>query len=192
MIDHYNMFEKPKGEDDNGEEDFSELYKGKKYPGTYAEFAQDRSMESCYFCFTDGLQTIMCRNFVTHSKHLEINLMSFPTCIKILDLTKIRLTNEDSKYYKMAEQKPSDKTGKTFLVIVGTQEGRVMIQKVGGITTTSAGKKPLFKTKIGIAHGGITAVDVSITNGAVDIVAASESGEMFQYDLYKKLNGDDM
>lgn len=81
--------------------------------------------------------------------------------MKIIDATKIRLTNEDSRHFKMTETKLNEKSSKTFLCVIGTLEGKILVQKIGGATSTSSTK--LFKTKVGIAHGGITSIDVSVT-----------------------------
>jgi hypothetical protein len=44
----------------------------------------------------------------------------------------------------------------------------------------------MFTSKSGVAFGGISAVDVTFR--ATDMVALTESGEIIQYDLLKKLN----
>jgi hypothetical protein len=98
--------------------------------------------------------------------------------MKIVDATKIKITNEDSKHFNKFTSKP------TFLMCIGTAEGKILIQKYGGQTSTSSTK--LYKSKGGIAYGGISAIDVTPTG--TDIVAATESGEMIQFDLLKKLN----
>lgn len=119
----------------------------------------------------------MVRNYVSKTIIKRIGLQNFPTCMKIVDATKIKISNEDSKHF--------NKFGKgTFLLAIGTSEGKVLIQKYGGQTSTSSTK--LFKSKGGIAYGGISAIDVT-PNGA-DIVAATQSGEILQFDLLKKLN----
>ena len=68
-----------------------------------------------------------------------------------------------------------------FLVSLGTKEGKVLCYRIG-----TASHNKLLQTKAGISFGAITAIDVS-PNGS-DLVAASESGEMFTYELLKKLN----
>jgi hypothetical protein len=41
-------------------------------------------------------------------------------------------------------------------------------------------------TKPGLAFGGISSIDVSA--GAQELIAATDSGEIIQFDLLKKLN----
>ena len=69
----------------------------------------------------------------------------------------------------------------TYLVSIGTKEGKVLVYKFGQIS-----QDKMFSTKHGVSFGGITAVD--ITSRGTDMVALTESGEIIQYDMLKKLN----
>jgi len=62
----------------------------------------------------------------------------------------------------------------------GTKEGRIFIHRIG------LSNQLILQTKAGSVFGGISALDVQ-GNGEY-MVAGSETGEIVQYELLKKLN----
>jgi hypothetical protein len=78
-----------------------------------------------------------------------------------------------------------DKQAKgTFMVSIGTKQGKIVIYRIGPTQQQKVDK--LLVTKPGLAFGGIASIDVSA--GAQELIAVSDSGEIIQFDLLKKLN----
>ena len=70
------------------------------------------------------------------------------------------------------------------MLSIGTKQGKIVIYRVGPTQQQKVDK--LLQTKPSNAFGGIASIDVSA--GGNDLIAISESGEIIQYDLLKKLN----
>ena len=68
-----------------------------------------------------------------------------------------------------------------FMAAIGTKEGKVVVYRIGPLSHNK-----MLQTKSGVAFGGISALDISAKGH--DMVAISESGEIIQFDLLKKLN----
>jgi tricorn protease-like protein len=98
----------------------------------------------------------------------------FPTCMKMVDMQKLKV-DEESALKDMPISKGN------FLVCLGTTEGKVLVYRIG-----SASHNRLLATKGGVSFGAIT--DIDVTNNGAELVAANQTGEMFTYDLLKKLN----
>ena len=81
---------------------------------------------------------------------------------------------EDSKFKR--------ESNSALMITMGTKEGRILVYRVGSVGSATK----LFTSKAGVSFGPISAIDV--TPSGSDIAAASETGEMFQYDLRKKMN----
>lgn len=131
-------------------------------------------MTDQYFCYVDALQYIFIRNYVRSEIIKRISLSLFPTCLTMIDFGRIKLDEESG-----LKDMPSGKGN--FLVGIGTKEGKTLVYRIG-----QASFNKLLQTKNGISYGGITALDVS-SNGD-QLIAATEAGEIIQYDLLKKLN----
>ena len=75
---------------------------------------------------------------------------------------------------------------------LGTKDGRVVVYRVSAQAPYSFNK--LYTTKAGLAYGGITAIDIQTSPSPelrVDgdlLMAATETGEIHQFELMKKLN----
>jgi hypothetical protein len=123
----------------------------------------------------DALQYIFIRNYARSEIIKRISLSMFPTCMKIVDMQKIKIENEESSFRDL----PSSKGN--FLVAMGTKEGKVACYRVG-----TASHNKFLSTKAGMSFGAISAIDVT-PNGS-DLVAATESGETLHYELLKKMN----
>ena len=78
-----------------------------------------------------------------------------------------------------------------YLVALGTSDGKVIVYKLG--STAPYAKQEIMTSKSGTAYGAITALDVSISpvpeiNVDGDfIIAATETGELHQFELIKNL-----
>jgi len=70
------------------------------------------------------------------------------------------------------------------MVSVGTKQGKIIIYRIGPTQQQKVDK--LLVTKPGLSFGGISSLDISA--GAQDLIAMSDSGEIIQFDLLKKLN----
>ena len=127
-----------------------------------------------YLCYVDALQYIFIRNYNRSEIIKRISLSMFPTCLKIVDMTKIKL-EEESQFSNMPVSRGN------LLLAIGTKEGKVACYRV---SATSHNK--FLTTKGGVSFGAISAIDVT-PNGS-DLVAASESGEIIHYELLKKMN----
>lgn len=98
----------------------------------------------------------------------------FPTCIKLIEFSKLKL-DEDSALKEMPRSKG------TFLVSIGTKEGKVLVYRIGQVSHNK-----LLQTKAGVSFGEISDVDMSPTGQLM--IASTETGEILLYDLLKKLN----
>lgn len=99
----------------------------------------------------------------------------YPSCLTMLDMTKIKINEESA-------MKSSLQTSKgNFMAIIGTKEGKVLVYRIGTVSHPK-----LLQTKGGMSFGAVTSIDV--TANASDVVIGTESGEMIQYELLKKLN----
>jgi hypothetical protein len=67
------------------------------------------------------------------------------------------------------------------MVAVGTDKGRVLVYQWNNLS-----KPLLFKTKAGVAYGPVTGVEIQ-GNGEF-MVAATETGEIIQYELLTEIN----
>ena len=104
------------------------LYSGKKYPTCTGTFAPGSSLSDQYFAFVDALQFIYIRNYQRSQIIKRVSLSMFPTCMNVTALSKLTL-NEDSSVSQGG-------TKNTFLVTIGTQEGRILVYKFGQQTQT--------------------------------------------------------
>lgn len=104
---------------------------------------------------------------------------NFPTCINIIDFTKIPL---DESAFIVCEG--MNKAKGTLMLTVGSSNGKILIYRVG--PTQSQNYDRLLETKSGLAFGGIAALDLS--GKAKELIALTDSGEIIVYDLQKKLN----
>ena len=120
------------------------------------------------------MQYIFIRNFARSEIVKRISLSMFPTCMKMVDMQKLKV-DEESALKDMPISKGN------FLVCLGTTEGKVLVYRIG-----SASHNRLLATKGGVSFGAIT--DIDVTNNGAELVAANQTGEMFTYDLLKKLN----
>lgn len=151
-----------------------QLYGGKKYPSCNARFAPGSAMSDQYFCFVDALQFIFIRNYQRSEIIKQISLNMFPTSLNIVEFTKLKI-DEESAIKDIGISKGN------FLVAIGTKEGRILIYRYGSVSTTK-----LIYTKGGISFGSIVSLDIS--NNGEYLLASNETGEIFTYDLLKKLN----
>ena len=92
----------------------------------------------------------------------------------MLDMTKVKIN-------EAAAMKGVQPSKGNFMLTIGTKEGKVLVYRIG-----TASHNKLFQSKAGLSFGAITSID--ITQNASDIVVGTESGEMIQYELLKKLN----
>lgn len=86
-----------------------------------------------------------------------------------------KLTLDDSSALKEVGSKNN------FLVAVGTQEGKVVVYRVGQLS-----HQKLLSSKNGISFGAIS--DVDLSNAGEHMVVTNQSGEILQFDLLAKLN----
>ena len=141
-------------------------------------------MAGQYLAYVDDLQYIFIRNYQRREIVKRISLAVSPTCLTMIELTKLREhLHEDSAFRdEMGSERQAGKG--RYLACIGTREGKVLVYRIdaqgGGRATT------LYQTKNGLSFGAITAIDVS-SNGQFAF-AASETGELMQFDLWARLN----
>jgi hypothetical protein len=125
----------------------------------------------------DEFDYLYIRNYKKCEILKRVNLHQLhPTCFKMIEFGNIDLSEESShSQYKKGKG--------TYLVSIGTKEGKVLVYRIGQLS-----QEKILVTKGGIAFGGISAID--ITSRGQDMVAITESGEIIQYDLLKRLNDD--
>ena len=128
-----------------------------------------------YYAIVDEFDYLYIRNYKKCEilKRVSLN-HCYPTCFKMIEFRNVDL-NEESQHLVKKGAKG------TYLTAIGTKEGKVLVYKFGQISNDK-----MFTTKSGVAFGGISAID--ITFRGTDMVTLSESGEIIQYDLLKKLN----
>ena len=135
-------------------------------------------MSDQYFCFVEALCYIFVRNFEKQCIVQRISLgLSFPSSLKILDAHKLAV-DEDSAHRDVLPTSSGN-----FLLGIGTKEGRVLVWRA---SSTSSGKHPLFSTKRGVAHGSVTAIEISPKGE--DLLAGTSYGEVLHYKLLEKIN----
>lgn len=129
------MFAKPHGpEDSESRLEAKSLYSGKKYKTCTAKFAPGYKESDWYFCFVDALQYIFIRNYKRSEIVKRIPLEHFPTCISIVDFTKIKIEDDASmrdggESISRGNKMPVNKGN--HLVSIGTKEGKVLIYRIG-------------------------------------------------------------
>jgi len=131
-------------------------------------------MSDQYFCLVDALQYIFIRNFKRSEIIKRIPLQLFPTCIKLINFSKLQLSEESAI-------RDLGKSQDNYLAAIGTKEGKVVVYRIAPLSHNK-----ILQTKAGVAFGGISSLDIS--QKGHDMVACSESGEILQYDLLKQLN----
>jgi hypothetical protein len=141
-----------------------------------AKFAPGTASTDVYYAIVDEFDYLYIRNY----KKCDLKRVSlshcYPVCFKMIEFGNVDLS-EDSYLFNQVKKGAKG----TYLVSIGTKEGKVLVYKFGQIS-----QDKMFNTKSGVSFGGITAID--ITSRGTDMVALTESGEIIQYDLLKKLN----
>ena len=138
-------------------------------------FAPGNTMTDQYFAFVDALQYVFIRNYQRGEIIKRISLSLFPTCISLTSFQGIKLDEMASISELGIKQKG------TFLLTIGTKEGKILVYRVGTLSQNS-----LYQTKNGVSYGAITSIDVSTNMD--HMFAGTESGELMIYDLKAKLN----
>lgn len=112
----------------------------------------------------------------------------YPTCMSIISFNKIAKKIADESALKDQFQTAS----KNYLMALGTNEGKIVVYRINANHPDNLNK--LYSTKAGLAYGAITAIDISTspspefnTDGNW-LVATTETGEVHQFELIKKLN----
>ena len=134
-------------------------------------------------CIVDALGYIFVRNFMKQEVR-RIVLSHSPVCMATGEPNKWKSNDDGAAAFSVKDAKKEPK--QNYLIAVGTKEGKVLVYQVVG----AAGLTPmkLFETRPGLAYGAITAIDVQPTGEY--IVAGTETGEILQYELLKKMNED--
>ena len=120
------------------------------------------------------MQYIFIRNYKSSQIIKRIPLQLFPTCLKLVDFSKLQI-EEESSLRDFAKGKGN------FLAAIGTKEGKVVVYRINQLSHNK-----VLQTKAGVSYGGIASLDISSKGN--NMVAISESGEILQYELLKKLN----
>lgn len=147
------------------------------------------------------LQKIKLRNtFDGANKTLQQQQKAWPMCMKIIDSSKIAKADieEGSEITTLRQKikgknlvadgdKTKDQAKKYILICIGTKCGRMQLWTVNKMGMKSTLE---YQSPEGLSYGAITSIDAYANNSREreEIICGTESGEIIQFDLKKKLD----
>mmetsp|Transcript_34972 Transcript_34972/g.26103 ORF Transcript_34972/g.26103 Transcript_34972/m.26103 type:complete len:185 (+) Transcript_34972:1815-2369(+) len=168
LLDSFDMFENPHGEEltDSVKNQLSLLYSNKRYKQCGAVFAPGTTQVDLYYSFVSALQYVYIRNYVQRAVIRRVSLVSFPTCLSLLDFSSLALLDDQIE------------GGENVLAFIGTKEGQVQMMQI-----STAGERKVAQSRGGLCYGPITSMDVCEKTWKV--VASSATGEIVKFDFVK-------
>lgn len=160
ILDTFDIFQNPDDLEEVSEDErlkIKTLYKNKSYPSCEARFFpgshQHPPPAELYLCFVDALQFVYIRNWQRSEIIKRIPINTLPSCLSIVSFARLqrRLFDETSSREARA-------ASKGFLMALGTKDGRVAVYRLSVQGPCSFNK--LYTTRVGLAYGAITAVDL--------------------------------
>lgn len=140
----------------------------------------------------EALQFFYVRNWQRGEIIRRIALNTHPSCMQIMNFARLQRRLSEHSYLR---DQISSNTKGTYLVTLGTKDGKIVLYRVSTQTPYSFHK--LLETKAGNAYGGITSIDV-VSSPSPDLVvdgdyliAGTETGEVHQFELMNRLNAEE-
>ena len=128
------------------------------------------------------MQYLFIRDFISGTTTKRISLVDhYPICMSLIETNKINFNGNKYEIDEVKKLIPSFSKPGNYFCAIGTKEGKVLIYNLSSMYHTR-----LFKTKAGMSYGAVTALDIQ--SNAEFMVAATESGELLQFNLMETID----